>query len=115
MGKLIYILSAMALFVSCSGDGDKAGQNVETEAEIEAAMMQGREAGRAIVNRKWADTLELQNHILEARSHRSRYEMQKRPQSAKAFDQGVVTTVYSVNPDLARQLFPDSLLQLKDN
>lgn len=112
MKYILTMIVAMMILTAC---GDTKEESNETQAEIEAAMVQGREAGRAIVNRPWTDTLQLQNYILEARAQRSRYEIQKRFESAKAFDKGVVTLVYSVKPELAKQLFPDSLLNSVKN
>ena len=94
------VLSFTAVFISCS----KAEKGEETEAEIEAAMIQGREAGRIFLTRPWNDTVELQSKLLEARSRRARYDTIGHKRSAEAFDSAFVSTIRTVNPDIARQI-----------
>lgn len=76
----------------------------ETAAEIEAAMMEGREAAKIFVNRPWRDTTELQSRLLEARSRRAKYDTIGLKKCAEAYDSGFVSTIRTVNPDVANQI-----------
>jgi len=97
--------SSLSLLGSCgskgAGDTEKAE---ETEAEIEAAMMEGRESAKIFINRKWADTTELQKNILEARSRRARYDTVDKPKCSAAYDSAFVSTIRTVSPDVAAQI-----------
>lgn len=103
--KHILIAAATAAVIasaSCSKkEAETTEQNEETRAEIEAAMMQGRTAAREFVNKEWTDTLELMNHLLKAKAQQSTYVINKRPKSAEAFDSAFISTVRSVDPQLA--------------
>lgn len=98
-------LMTVSLF-SC-GSSNEGNENA---SEIEAAMMMGRDEARHLVNRKWTDTLELQNYILEARAKQSELVMQGHKKSAEAFDSAFVSTVKSVDPELAHKIFPSGCL-----
>lgn len=103
--KHILIAAATAAVIasaSCSKkEAETTEQNEETRAEIEAAMMQGRTAAREFVNKEWTDTLELMNHLLKAKAQQSTYVINKHPKSAEAFDSAFISTVRSVDPQLA--------------
>lgn len=102
---LAAIVAAGSLLASCSSRGVKETEATEaTEAEIEAAQMQGREAAREFVHREWADSLELHRHLLEVGSMRGRYSDQKRYQERDAFDSAFISTVRAVRPGLAEQI-----------
>lgn len=92
---------AISSAFSCSKEIKKTEQAEETEAEIEAAMMQGRTTAREFVNTQWSDTLELMNHLLKAKAKQSQYVINKKPRSAEAFDSAFISTVRSVDPELA--------------
>lgn len=94
----------MGIF-SCGRNAEKKfEQGQENAADVEAAMMQGREAARIFINRKWTDTAELQRNLLEARARRCVYDTTGRRESAAAFDSGFVSTIRTVNPEIARHL-----------
>lgn len=106
----IIIAASVVALASCTvACGNNKAQ--ESEADIEAAMMMGREAARTLVNRKWTDTIELQNYVLEARAKQSELVMAGRPKGAEAFDSAFVTTVKTVNPSLAIKIFPKEKIQ----
>ncbi|MDE6409603.1 MAG: hypothetical protein K2K81_05090 [Muribaculaceae bacterium] len=104
-----YILaSSLALtislfFPSCGG---KKGfeEAEETQAEIEAAMMDGRSAAREFINKTWNDSIELQNHLLEARAKRIQYDTVAKPHCRAAYDSAFVSTIRTVRPDIAKAL-----------
>ncbi len=113
MRKFTYaiILSSISLLTSFTfGACGSSNAGNEDAAQIEAAMMMGRDEARHLVNRKWKDTVELQNYILEARAKQSELVMQGRMQSAAAFDSAFVTTVKAVHPELASKIFPEGHL-----
>ena len=106
------LLYAVALIVFGSIAIQSCGRNAtnrfengeEAAADVEAAMMMGREAARIFINREWKDTAELQRNLLEARARRCVYDTSGRREAAAAFDSGFVSTIRTVNPDIARQL-----------
>lgn len=102
MRKLLYMAVAAALLLPACGKKVEKGE--ETEAEIEAAMIEGREAARVFVNTEWKDTMELQYRLLQARTRSSKYDMAKKPQSKAAFDSAFVSTIRTVRPDVAAEL-----------
>lgn len=93
--------AASLIFTAC---GKKVEKGEETEAEIEAAMIEGRETARVFVNTEWKDTMELQNRLLQARTASSKYDMAKKPRSKAAFDSAFVSTIRTVRPDVAAEL-----------
>lgn len=93
----------LLLAAGCAG----AGKGNEAEAEVEAAMIEGREAARIFVNRPWRDTIELQRKLLEARSRRARFDTAGHKKAAEAFDSAFISTIRTVNPDIARHLGND--------
>ena len=99
------LTAGLPLLSSCGSKGEKSiEQSEETEAEIEAAMMAGRESARIFINRKWEDTTQLQNNLLEARSRRARYDTVNKPRCAAAYDSAFVSTIRTVSPDVASQI-----------
>ncbi|MCH5229670.1 MAG: hypothetical protein J1F12_06735 [Muribaculaceae bacterium] len=82
-------------------------QTEKTEAitaEITAAQMEGRrEAGR-ILGPHWKDTLQLQRALLEAKAKQSKYLIEGKGHCAEAFDSSFVSTIRTVNPDLAKKI-----------
>lgn len=110
MKKLIYLLFVVLLTMTFCGCQSLEEQQQETDAEINQAMLQGREAARILVGKEWKDTMQLQNHILEAKAKQSRYLIENKPKSAQAFDYGFVSLIKNIRPELANSIFPDSLL-----
>lgn len=113
MKKLIYIIILMAtatVYFACQSDNARPE---ETNTEINDAMRQGREAARVLVSKEWKDSVQLQNYILEARAKQSQYVIENKPMAAKAFDDGFVSLIKSIRPNLAGAIFPDSLLNTK--
>ena len=104
-GKILLLFFLCTLFIPlicCSKKDLKyTEQTEETTAEIEAAMMMGRKTAREFVNKKWEDTLELINHLMRAKAVQSQYVIDNKAASAEAFDSGFISTVRSVNPELA--------------
>lgn len=92
--------------ISLSACGSEEGKTDKGEeaAAVEEAVIDGREAARVFVQRNWKDTTELQQRLLEARARQSRYRMEGREQSARAFDSAFVSTIRTVRPDVAREL-----------
>ena len=96
MKRLPYIFaSSLALMIlfslpSCKGWKKGIEKGEETQAEIEAAMMDGRSAAREFINKRWTDTIELQNHLLEARTKRIPYDTVDKPHCRDAFDSAFV-------------------------
>lgn len=92
----IAILSA----ASCA----RTEKTEETVAEIEAAQMEGRNAAKEFVTRDWKDTLELNKKLLDVRARQSKYTIDKKTKCAAEFDSAFVSTLRTVNPELARDI-----------
>lgn len=73
-------------------------------AEITAAQMEGRRAAGIILGPEWKDSTKLQNALLEAKAKQSEYLINGKPECAEAFDSTFLSTIRSVNPDLAKKL-----------
>ncbi|MDE6256715.1 MAG: hypothetical protein K2M39_11035 [Muribaculaceae bacterium] len=109
MKKIIYVLASsvalLILFSLSSCGGKKSFEEAEeTQAEIEAAMMDGRSAAREFINKRWNDSIELQNHLLEARTKRIQYDTVSKPKCRAAYDSAFVSTIRTVRPDIAKAL-----------
>ncbi len=110
MRKLLYTLAGSLVVVaalcisSCKGGIKGVEEGEETQAEIEAAMMDGRSAAREFINKKWNDSIELQNHLLEARTKRIQYDTVSKPKCRAAYDSAFVSTIRTVRPDIAKAL-----------
>ena len=109
MKSLLYVILLTVIGgIAMQGCGRNATARFENgeeaAADVEAAMMAGREAARIFINRDWKDTAELQRNLLEARARRCVYDTSGRREAAAAFDSGFVSTIRTVNPDIARQL-----------
>lgn len=83
-------------------DGETADQ-MEVPG-IEMAAREGREAAKAIINKNWNDTMQLQMAILEARAVNSKYEMEGNKECKEAFDTAFYHTIATVRPELAKAL-----------
>ncbi len=91
--------------VACGGrKTDAEGNPVETEAQIDSAKNDGREAARKIIMQEWTDSMQFQNAVLEARARKSKYEMAGRHASVAAFDTAFISTIRTTRPDLAKEL-----------
>lgn len=110
MKKMKYtVASAIALILSlCISSCGKSMKGVEkgeeTQAEIEAAMMDGRMAAREFINTTWNDSIQLQNNLLEARTKRLKYDTVAKPRCRAAYDSAFVSTIRTVRPDIAKAL-----------
>ena len=98
--KKILLTIPFIMLAACGGIERSEG----VTAEIEAAQMEGRNAARQFVNRTWKDTLQLQHRLLEVRSMQSKYVIDGNPEAAAAFDSAFVSTLRTVNPEIARHL-----------
>lgn len=107
MKKLLYtafLLASLGAIASCGSRGKEFEESEETTAEIEAAMMEGRESAKIFINRQWKDTIQLQNNLLEARSRRARYDTVNKPRCAAAYDSAFISTIRTVNPSVAAHI-----------
>lgn len=89
-------------FYSCT-------QTEKTEAitaEITAAQMEGRRAAGLILAPNWQDSTLLQKALIETKVKQSQYLINGNPKAAEAFDSSFLSTIRSVNPDLARKITP---------
>lgn len=98
------ILLCSSLLFSCKMKSVEESE--ETAAEIEAAIMEGRNTAKGFVTKNWSDTMELQDHLLNAKSIQSKYLKEKKLRCAAAFDSAFVSTMKTVRPELARHLTP---------
>ena len=89
-----------ALLTSCA----QTEKTEATTAEITAAQMEGRRAAGMILGPEWKDTLQLQRALLDTKVKQSKYIIDCKPQCAEAFDSTFMSTIRSVNPDLANKL-----------
>lgn len=111
MKSLRLLLAAVTLCVFSGliiGCSEKAEQAADTEtadqietSALETATVEGREAAKAIINRDWQDTMQLQQAILEARAINSKYEMEGNKACKEAFDTAFYSTIRTVRPELA--------------
>lgn len=90
-------------FISCR----QTEHTEEITAEITAAQMEGRKAAASILTPQWQDSIQLMKVLLEVKSKQSKYLIENKPKSAKAFDDGFISTVKAVNPDLAKKIIPE--------
>ena len=100
--RFLVILIICCAFLSCA-------QTEKTEAvtaEITAAQMEGRRAAGIILGPEWKDTLKLQKALIEAKVRQSKYIIEGKPQCAEAFDSTFISTIRTVNPDLAKKIKP---------
>lgn len=98
--KFIFILLISAVLYACS-------QTEKTEAitaEITAAQMEGRRAAGIILGPEWKDTVQLRRALIDAKVKQSKYIIAGKPECAEAFDSTFISTIRSVNPDLAKKL-----------
>ena len=94
--------SAIIMLPLCGCSNTDKGE--EAAAQVEAAMMEGREAARVFVNRNWPDTVQLRASLEKARSQRARYDTLGLKRCAEAYDSGFVSTIRTINPKIASHL-----------
>lgn len=97
---ICFLIISISLLCSCSS-GKNGNSNV-SDKQLEEAHIAGREAAREFVNKKWTDTLKLQEHLVEAGAKASAYD--SLPQMRAAFDSAFISTVRTVRPEIADQL-----------
>lgn len=100
------ILMGSLALASCSKTEATEGIVADEEAQQMEAAKEGRSAARKIITAEWADSMQLQNAILEARAANSKYEMKGMEKSKASFDTAFFNTIRNVRPDLADQLQP---------
>lgn len=82
-------------------------QTEKTEAitaEITAAQMEGRRAAGKILGPEWKDTTKLQRALLDIKAKQSQYLINGKPECAAAFDSTFISTIRTVNPQLAKKI-----------
>lgn len=106
MGALALTL-AVAL-ASCGESGEAAADSIAAgeaaQANVEAAIMEGRTAARSFLAADPADTMAMQGKLLEARSIQSKYVTAGRKEVAEAFDTAFIHTLRAVRPGLAERI-----------
>ena len=106
MKSIVFVSFLFAVVVSgCT-------QTEKTEAitaEITAAQMEGRRAAGLILGPEWEDTLQLQKALIDAKVKQSKYLIAGKPECAQAFDSTFVSTIRTVNPDLANKITRQNL------
>lgn len=90
------------LLLSCS----RTEKTEETVAEITAAQMEGRKAAGRILGPEWTDTAALQKALIETKVQQSKYLIAGNTKCAAAFDSTFISTIRTVNPDLAKKIRP---------
>lgn len=88
-------------FSACSSKGEQAEVKEETE-QIEEAHIAGRDAARSFINQELADSMDIHAEMLRAGAKRAKYD--SLPQCRAAFDSAFISTVRTVNPDIASRL-----------
>lgn len=104
---LASLLAAGAVMLASCGSSDSATDSMivtgeAEQADVEAAIIEGRTAARALINVPATDTLALQNKLLEARASQSKYVTAGNTRHAEAFDTAFIQTLRAVRPDVAR-------------
>lgn len=105
MKHLLTIITLSIVLIISGCNGNKQEGNVEaTQSEIDAAIINGRDAARDFVNKRFEDTLQLSGQLLEVSARRSEYTSSNRLQERAAFDSAFISTVRAVRPGLAEQI-----------
>ena len=102
MKSLLFLCFAFFMFAACK----QTEQTEAITAEITAAQMEGRRAAGRILGPQWEDTLELQKALLDAKVQQSKYLLEGKKECAQAFDSTFISTIRTVNPELAKQMVP---------
>ena len=107
--RLRVLRFALVLSVSvllCPGCAETE-KTEEVTAEITAAQMEGRRAAGRILGPEWTDTAKLQRALIEEKAKQSEYVIAGKSKCAAAYDSAFLSTIKTVNPDLAKKLTPD--------
>lgn len=105
MKHLLTIIALVLVLTACSKNGAKETEKAEaTTAEIEAAMMEGRNMARDFVGKQFADSLQLSSQLLEVSAKRGEYVSAGRKGECAAFDSAFISTVRAVRPGLAEEI-----------
>lgn len=103
--KYTLCASMLLALAACGGhsDGNAAdsANGIPGEAAIEAAIIEGRTAARALINVNPADTFAIQQELLNARARQSKYVTAGKKIEAEAFDTAFMHTLYAVQPRIA--------------
>lgn len=95
------LISTLLIYLSSCGSTEKTEG---ITAEITAAQMEGRRAAGEILGPEWKDTVKLQNALLDVKVRQSKYLINNKPECAQAFDSTFISTIRSVNPNLAKKI-----------
>ena len=87
-------------FTSCSACSETEHTEAVT-ADITAAQMMGRNDARYFVNRHWNDSSELRYRLALIRHQSDSLKKSRGMEFAAAYDSTFISTIRSVNPDLA--------------
>lgn len=104
-GKTFRLLISAFIIICCAACS-QTEKTEEVTAEITAAQMEGRRAAGLIVGPEWKDSLKLKQALLDAKVRQSKYIIDGKPQCAEAFDSTFISTIRSVNPELAKKIKP---------
>jgi hypothetical protein len=113
--KGLILIAGLMLVISCMGptmeDEDNAEEHKETaingrqeNGELLDPMIAARTEARKFLAKEWKDSLQLQNQVLEAKAAQSRYVLAGRQKDAAIFDSVFISTLRTINPDLAFQI-----------
>ena len=104
MKKILFTaLTSVILVFSWSCGRNRAEEAGKvSHSEIEAAHLAGREAARVFVSKKWKDTLQLQEQLIEANANGAKYDSITRLRAA--YDSAFISTVRTVRPEIAAEL-----------
>lgn len=97
-----FLLFGFLFLASCS----QTEKTEEITAEITAAQMEGRRAAGTIVGPEWNDSAKLKIALMEAKAVQSKYLINGQHKCAEAFDSAFVSTIRTVNPELAKKIKP---------
>lgn len=102
--KSIIVLLLISITAVAVSGCTKTDKGEEAAADIEAAMMQGREAAKLFVSRPWKDTAELRHKLIEVRVRKIRYDSLGKIECGNAYDSAFVSTIRTIRPDIAEKL-----------
>ena len=102
MWRFSVILFTAAVLAACA----QTERTEEVTADITAAQIEGRRAAGSILGPEWKDTAQLQKALIDIKAKQSRYLVEGKTKSAEAFDSAFISTIRTVEPDLARKIRP---------
>lgn len=68
--------------------------------------MEGRNAAGNVLAVNESDSIELQKALIEAKARQSKYVIAGKTKSGEAFDSTFISTIRTVNPELAKKIKP---------